>query len=404
MSGPTPPTTVTTPSKDGPARPVGSGASPGGGSVRRGLPGLVTGGVVIVAFAVTLIVLFAGMRDDGAGESSAALLAATQAPPVSMDPDGEPGAIDADEPVVPAPALRLLLEQLLGQHVLVMAGASAEVADGAPRQDALDAVQSNTDELGGAIGLVYGEVGQRAFTSLWTQHVAFFIDRGAAAGSNDATGVAAADEHLHHYERDFGSFARAATDGELPAEVVTFLLEGHVADINGFVAAHLAGDGEAAARALDVGHHRVADIGAGFATAISAQGPAAFPGEATGPGVDPAAAVGRALAGYLGATSLSLDATDTQAARRQDVQQTLAIVSNNAEVTRTAVGRWLDADGDAARAAAEELSVALAVEDPDALTDALVSYHAGLDAGLLDPATEAAHDAAYQIAGALLGR
>lgn len=404
MSGPTPPTTVTTPSKDGPARPVGSGAGPDGGSALRGLPWLVTGGVIIVAFAVTLIVLFAGMRDDGAGESSAALLAATQAPPVSMEPDAAPGAITSGEPVVPAPALRLLLEQRLGEHVLVLAGASADVADGASRQAGLDAVQPNTDALGDAIGLVYGEVGEQAFTSLWTQHVAFFIDRGAALGGDDRDLVAEADEHLHHYERDFGSFTQAATDGELPAEVVTLLLEGHVADINGFVAAHLAGDGEAAAREIAVGHQRVADIGAGFATAISAQGPAAFPGEATGPGVDPAATVGRALAGYLGATSVQLGAPTTQAAGRQDVQETLAAVADNAEVTRTAVGRWLDADGTSVRAAAEELSVVLDVADPDALTDALIRYHAGLDAGLLDPATQEAHDAAYQVAGALLGR
>jgi hypothetical protein len=382
----------------------------------RRLPWLLTGGVVIVGFTVTLAVLFGGLLVDGSEEPSAALLAATQAPPVSLAPDAAPGAITSTEPVVPAPALRLLLEQLLGEHVLVLAGASADVADGATRQAGLDAVQSNTDALGGAIGLVYGDVGEQAFTSLWTQHVAFFIDRGAALGSGDRDLVAEADAHLHHYERDFGSFTQTATGGELPADVVTFLLEGHVADINAFVAAHLDGDGDVAARELATGLERVADIGAGFATAISVQGPSAFPGETSGPAVDPASAVGRALATYLAATSLDLDAPDAHADLRQDLVQALAAVSDNAEVTRAAVGAWLDADRDGVQAAAEDLSLALDVDDPDALTDsladpvadiladALVTYHAGLDAGLLDPATKEAHDAAYQIAGALLGR
>ena len=89
--------------------------------------------------------------------------------------------------------------------------------------------------------------------------------------------MAEADDHLHHYERGFGSFASTATEGALPADVVADLLAVHVADINGHVAHVLDEDAPAATRGLIAGHDYAADIGAAIGEAIAGQGPRAFP-------------------------------------------------------------------------------------------------------------------------------
>lgn len=358
--------------------------------------------ILTLAVTATVLVLLPGWRDDGPGEPSAALLAATRSPAVVVDDDPNPGVLGADEAVLPAAGLRLLLEERLGEHVLVLAGASRDAADGRPLGEALAAVEPNTRALGEAIGLVYGEVGEQAFTSLWTQHIAFFLDRAAAAGASDREGITAANRHLHHYEQDFGSFTATATEGRLPAEVVTALLEGHVADVDSIVTAHLAGDGDAFARHVGLGHRRVGEIGAGLATAIAAQGPTAFPGSTSGPGVDGAAAVGQALAAHLAATSLELDASTVHAERRAELVEDLAAVATDPATTRAATTAWLEARDDELPAAARALAATLPVAEPAAVTAALVTYVQGLDAGLLDPATRDAHAAGYQVAGALL--
>lgn len=360
--------------------------------------------VLALAVAATSAVLLPNWSDDDAVEPSAALLAATRSPSVSADGDPAPGVLGADEAVLPAAELRLLLEQRLGEHVLVLAGASAEAADGGPLRDALDAVDPNTRQLGEAIGLVYGEMGQQAFTSLWTQHIAFFLDRAVAAGTGDRAGISEADRHLEHYERDFGSFTATATGGELPAEVVTHLLEGHVADIDAIVAAHLAGDGDALAHQVALGHRRVGEIGLGLAAAITVQGPVAFPGATSGDGVDGAAAVGQALAVHLGAASVDADASVARAELRTEVADALSAVADDPAATRAAARSWLDARDSDLPAAARALADTLTIDDPATVTAALVTYVQGLDSGLLTPATREAHLAGYHVAGALLKR
>lgn len=362
-------------------------------------------GLLSAAAALTTVVLVAPWSSDDRGaEQSAAVIAAIEAPPASLTGDPTPGAISAEEPVLDAADLRLLLEHLLGEHAIVVSGASAAVADGGAVVDALAAVRPNTDRLAGAIGLVYGDVGAQAFVSLWSQHVAFFADRGAASRSGDQAGISEADRHLQHYERDFGSFASTATAGGLPAEIVTLLLEGHVGDVNGFVDAHLAGDGEAAAAAIATGYQRVADIGAGLATAISAQGPRAFPGDTSGPGVERASQLGRAMAVHLAVSSLALDAPEARRTLREDLIDALASVAHDPARARSATVAWLDADPATVDGAARALAEAMDPQRSQRVGDLLIVHRAGLDAGLLADATRVAHDAAHELAGILRPR
>lgn len=232
-------------------------------------------------------------------EAGAAVTAAVAAEPVAFDADGQPGVIDSEEAVLDAELLVLTLEQLLGDHVLQVAGAAVAHAEGEDTDTALALLEDNTQALTGAIGLVYGDLGADAFASLWSQHIAFLLDHALGRARADAGIMAQADEHLGHYEAGFGSFASTATEGALPADVVADLLAVHVADINGHVADVLDADVEQAARGLIAGHDYAADIGAAIGTAIAGQGPQAFPAAYDDDRKEQARELARALAAHV---------------------------------------------------------------------------------------------------------
>ncbi len=248
-------------------------------------------------------------------EAGAAVTAAVAAEPVAFDADGQPGVIDSEEAVLDAELLVLTLEQLLGDHVLQVAGAAVAHAEGEDTDTALALLEDNTQALTGAIGLVYGDLGADAFASLWSQHIAFLLDHALGRARADAGIMAQADEHLGHYEAGFGSFASTATDGALPADVVADLLAVHVADINEHVADVLDADVEQAARGLIAGHDYAADIGAAIGTAIAGQGPQAFPGAYDDDRKQRVRELARALAAHvvIRATPGIGDTTDTAA-------------------------------------------------------------------------------------------
>lgn len=251
--------------------------------------------------AVLTIASAVALSGCGAPEpvTGAAVTAAVDAQPVVLDPDGEPGVIAAEEAVLDAELLVLTLEQLLGDHVLQIAGAAVLHAEGTDTDTALAQLDDNTAALTGAIGLVYGEVGADAFASLWSQHIAFLLDHAQGRAEGDAAVMAEADGHLGHYETGFGSFASTATEGALPAEVVADLLAVHVADINGHVADVLDEDAQAATRGLIAGHDYAADIGVAIGEAIAGQGPRAFPSSYSDARKTDARELARALAAHV---------------------------------------------------------------------------------------------------------
>jgi hypothetical protein len=253
-------------------------------------------GAITLGLVGALVLSSCATSEPSAG---AAVTAAVDAQPVAFDPDGIPGVIASEESVLDAELLVLTLEQLLGDHVLQVAGAAVVHAEGADTETALALLADNTAALTGAIGLVYGDIGADAFASLWSQHIAFLLDHAHGRARADDGMMTEAEEHLGHYEAGFGSFASTATEGALPADVVADLLAVHVADINGHVADVLDGDVEQAARGLIAGHDYAADIGAAIGAAIAAQGPQAFPTRHDGEREAKARELARALAAHV---------------------------------------------------------------------------------------------------------
>ena len=178
--------------------------------------------------------------------------------------------------VVDAAVLHQLLDSLLSEHSALAVHLMRAVVDGAPadRDAVTKALSANTTSLTGAIGLVYGPEGARAFDQLWKQHIQFFANY-AAATSKSARTKALSD--LHDYQTDFSSFTATATSGLAPLEAVVELLHTHIAQLTAQSDAYRARDYEAAVQHQHDAREHMYEISAALAGAIATQQPKAFP-------------------------------------------------------------------------------------------------------------------------------
>ena len=350
------------------------------------------------ALAASLAVAGLTGCDEDPEVVTAAITAAVDAPPVEVTAEASPGVLGADEPILAASQLRLMLEQLLGEHVLLMAGAADDHADGLSTEAALAVVADNTDALTEAIALVYGDVGGRAFASLWSQHVAFFLDHARGTAASDHQVVDEASAHLRHYEQGFGSFTATATGGALPADAVTQLLAVHTTDINGYVAARLADDAELSATTLATGHDYAADIGATLAAAIAGQGPVAFPGDSGDGRTVVAAELARAFANDLAVRASGVEVSGAAADGGAAGAPSAGSAADAAGVAATAAGERLQS---AVRAAADDVPGASAALER--LTGAPAGTRADADALAASLGVPELGDALWTIATAPAG-
>ena len=201
------------------------------------------------------------------------------------DPAASVAPVDPDRGVVaPADQLRLLLEHHLSWHgiTLVHAMQSAERNDSGTTPW-IDALVANTDDLTGAIGLVYGPAGARAFQQQWAQHTQFLIDYASAVGRGDAAAADEARARLHDYVTDAGSFLATATGGHLPVDTARAVLANHVEHMMNQLDAAARSDQAGALSIASEDHGYLFGIADALAGAIGGQQPVAFPGSTDTP-------------------------------------------------------------------------------------------------------------------------
>lgn len=200
------------------------------------------------------------------------------------DPAAAVAAVDPNRgAVAPADQLRLLLEHHLAWHgiTLVQAMQSAERSAGRSSSGTdqwIDALVSNTDELTGAIGVVYGPAGARAFQQQWAQHTQFLIDYASARGRGDDAAADEARAHLRDYVTDAGSFLATATGGNLAADTARSVLATHVEHMINQLDNSARSDRTGALAISTEDHGYLLGFAGALAGAIGAQQPAAFPG------------------------------------------------------------------------------------------------------------------------------
>ena len=138
--------------------------------------------------------------------------------------------------VASAPAaLRAGLTGLLIQHVAATAFVVQTAVDAGGNlknpevTGAISALTDDTNQLGQALGSVYGAAAQTQFLKLWNAHIGFFVDYTLGEATHNPTMIAKARSDLAGYIESFSTFIAGAT--KLPASAVAADLQGHVATL-----------------------------------------------------------------------------------------------------------------------------------------------------------------------------
>ena len=164
-----------------------------------------------------------------------------EATTAAMD-DGEMAAMDPLMLDGSAAGLRVALNRLLGEHVLLAAGATNAALDGRTPdfEAAAAALDENSVDLTSAITAVYGEEAGASFLEQWREHIGFFVDYTVATAGSDSAGQQAAMDDLTSYTTSFAEFLAGAT--ELPADALEANLQEHVTGLIAVIDAQAAGD------------------------------------------------------------------------------------------------------------------------------------------------------------------
>ncbi len=176
-------------------------------------------------------------------------------------------------------SLRAALTGLLIQHVaatgfVVQTAAAAKGNLKAPEvKGAVSALTDNTNQLGAAIGSVYGSAAQAQFLKLWNAHIGFFVNYTLGVATHDQAKVATAQKDLAGYISQFSTFVAGAT--KLPKSAVAADLKGHVTTLETAIKAILAGS-TSEGSALLMAENHMAGTGAVLAQGIVTSMPSKF--------------------------------------------------------------------------------------------------------------------------------
>jgi hypothetical protein len=224
------------------------------------LIGLLVAGAVLLAACSTT---------PGATTSSSASMAAQTMATESMATGSMAPAAVTDSDAV---NLRVSLDELLGEHIILAAKATDAALGGRNDQFAAygDLLNTNGTDLGAAIGTVYGSDAEDQFNEIWSAHNGFFVDYTTGVANDDAAKADAAVSDLTGtYVPQFSAFLAGATG--LPMEAITDLVTQHVVQTKAIVDAQASGDWAAAYAALRTAYAHMQMIGDALAPAIAEQ-------------------------------------------------------------------------------------------------------------------------------------
>lgn len=272
----------------------------------------LTLGIVLTLAACQVIVVPPGAKVTIESAPAAMTTAPTPVPPPTPVAETAPPA----SAQATAADLRMTLNQLLGEHVLLAASATNNALGGrtAGFEAAAAALDANSVDLAAAIGSIYGAEAGDAFLPLWRTHIGFFVDYTQAVAAGDEAKRTAALANLEQYAQDFGAFL-ASANPNLTQSAVAEALGPHVGTLTAVIDAQGASDPARAFTALRDAYAHMSMIGQALAGAISQQFPDQFAGDVAAPAADLQAALNALLAEhtYLAALAASAAIGDRQA-------------------------------------------------------------------------------------------
>jgi hypothetical protein len=146
----------------------------------------------------------------------------------------------AKEAATAAADLRVNLNALLGEHMLIAAVATSHALGGReiPFKGAVAGLDANSGDIAKAIGSVYGPDAEKAFLPLWQKHIGFVVDYTTGVAAKDKAKQDKAVKDLIGYD-DFGAFLSSANPN-LPKGTVAELVKGHILTLKDVVDAQAA--------------------------------------------------------------------------------------------------------------------------------------------------------------------
>jgi hypothetical protein len=137
--------------------------------------------------------------------------------------------------------LRIGLNSLLGEHVLIAAVATSHALGGreAAFKGAAGGLDANSVEIAKAIGSVYGADAEKAFLPLWRKHIGFVVDYTTGLATKDKAKQDKAVSDLIAYAEDFAAFLSSANPN-LPKSAVQELVKGHILTLKDVIDAQAA--------------------------------------------------------------------------------------------------------------------------------------------------------------------
>jgi hypothetical protein len=136
----------------------------------------------------------------------------------------------ADAKVVTTPTWRLrsALTQLMGEHVALVVGTMrAGATDGPDFEAAAAAVNGNTTDLSGAIGVLFTKEAGVAFQQLWADHIDLLVKYAAAIAKGDDGARTQIGTGLSGFEGKLSAFLASATGDKLAAAALAKALQSH---------------------------------------------------------------------------------------------------------------------------------------------------------------------------------
>ena len=203
--------------------------------------------------------------------------------------------------------LRVDLNYLLGEHLILAAKATGAALDG--RSDQFEAygglLNTNGTDLGAAIGSIYGDEAESEWNRIWSAHNGFFVDYTTGVATGDTAVQDQAVEDLTTiYVPEFSAFLAGATG--LPEEAIADLVTDHVLQTKAVVDAQASADFEAAYEAIRTAYAHMSMIGDALAPAIAEGND--IEGEAINQAVDFRTALNGLLQEHLFVASFATDA------------------------------------------------------------------------------------------------
>lgn len=219
--------------------------------------------VAIVTLVLGLAVGFgiAKASDDGTGNQTKQQASASVAPNTATK----------------AADLRSTLVKLGLEHMTLTNKAVAAALDGSPDAEASGAaLYANGNDIGAAVGSVYGKEAETTFNTVWKLHLDEFVKYAVAGKSGDAAGKAAALESIStNYTKPLAAYL-AKANPNLPEATLEGALDDHVKMTAQMIDFHVAGSYGEEQKELAMANDHMESLFSTLAGGIVKQFPAKF--------------------------------------------------------------------------------------------------------------------------------